>query len=107
MKIGKEGYITSFVGYSTKGEADDEPSRLEVPLMKVQIIEPEPQAVIEQVAAPSSAPVYKPESLIKKKSLLKGIVKTEVEKIYNKRSSCSSAHLPYFCEVSKRSFNEK
>ena len=81
MKIGKEGYITSFVGYSTKGEADDEPSRLEVPLVKVQIIEPEPQAVIEQVAAPSSAPVYKPESLIKKKSLLKGIVKTEVEKI--------------------------
>ena len=83
MKIGKEGYITNFIGYSTKGEADDEPSRLEVPLMKVQIVEPEPepQAVIEKVVVPaSSAPVYKPESLTKKKSLLKGIVKTEVEK---------------------------
>lgn len=84
MKIGKEGYVTNFVGYSTKGEADDEPSRLEVPLMKVQIVqpEPEPQAVIEKVVAPtSSTPVFKPESLTKKKSLLKGIVKTEVEKI--------------------------
>ena len=84
IKIGKEGYITNFIGYSTKGEADDEPSRLEIPLMKVQIgeLEPEPQAVIEKVVEPaSSAPVYKPESLTKEKSLLKGIVKTEVEKI--------------------------
>ncbi len=84
MKIGKEGYITNFVGYSTKGEADDEPSRLEVPLMKVQIVEPEPepQAVIEKVVVPTSpsAPVYKPEALTKKKSLLKGVVKTELEK---------------------------
>ena len=82
MKIGKEGYVTNFVGYSTKGEADDEPSRLEVPLMKVQIVEPEPQAVIEKVvvAPTASTPVYKPESLTKKKSLLKGVVKTEVEK---------------------------
>lgn len=81
MKIVKEGYITNFVGYSTKGEADDEPSRLEVPLMKVQIVEPEPepQAVIEKVPAPS-APIYMPEAITKKKSLLKGIVKTEVEK---------------------------
>ncbi len=82
MKIVKEGYVTNFVGYSTKGEADDEPSRLEVPLMKVQIVEPEPQAVIEKVLVPvaPSAPMYKPEAITKKKSLLKGIVKTEVEK---------------------------
>lgn len=83
IKIGKEGYVTNFIGYSTKGEADDEPSRLEVPLMKVKILEaaPEPQAVIEKVVvAPVSVPVYKPESLTKKKSLLKGVVKTEVEK---------------------------
>jgi outer membrane protein OmpA-like peptidoglycan-associated protein len=84
MKIVKEGYITNFVGYSTKGEADDEPSKLDVPLMKLQIVEPEPepQAVIEKVNAsqPAAAPVYKPEAVTKKKSLLKGIVKTEVEK---------------------------
>ncbi len=84
MKIVKEGYVTNFVGYSTKGEADDEPSRLEVPLMKVPIVEPEPepQAVIEKVVVPvaPSAPMYKPEAITKKKSLLKGIVKTEVEK---------------------------
>jgi outer membrane protein OmpA-like peptidoglycan-associated protein len=84
MKIVKEGYVTNFVGYSTKGEADDEPSKLDVPLMKLQIVEPEPepQAVIEKVNAsqPTAAPVYKPEAVTKKKSLLKGIVKTEVEK---------------------------
>jgi outer membrane protein OmpA-like peptidoglycan-associated protein/tetratricopeptide (TPR) repeat protein len=84
MKIVKEGYVTNFVGYSTKGEADDEPSRLEVPLMKVQIVEPEPepQAVIEKVVVPvaPAAPMYKPEAITKKKSLLKGVVKTEVEK---------------------------
>jgi outer membrane protein OmpA-like peptidoglycan-associated protein len=84
MKIVKEGYVTNFVGYSTKGESDDEPSKLDVPLMKVQIVEPEPepQAVIEKVvvAKAPAAPVYKPESLTKKKSLLKGVVKTEVEK---------------------------
>lgn len=79
MKIVKEGYVTNFVGYSTKGEADDEPSRLEVPLMKVQIVVPEPQAVIEKIVIPT-APMYKPEAITKKKSLLKGIVKTEVEK---------------------------
>lgn len=84
MKIGKEGYVTNLIGYSTKGEADDEPSRLEVPLMKIQIVqpEPEPQAVIEKVDdSIPSAPVFKPESLIKKKSLLKGIIKTEVKKM--------------------------
>ncbi|PWK29067.1 WD40 repeat protein [Arcicella aurantiaca] len=81
MKIMKEGYVTNFVGYSTKGEADDEPSRLDVPLMKVQIVEPEPepQAVVEKVVTPV-APVFTPEAVTKKKSLLKGIVKTEVEK---------------------------
>lgn len=81
MKIMKEGYVTNFVGYSTKGEADDEPSRLDVPLMKVQIVEPEPepQAVVEKVVVPV-APVFTPEAVTKKKSLLKGIVKTEVEK---------------------------
>ena len=83
IKIGKAGYITNFIGYSTKGEADDEPSRLEVPLMKVPIVQPEPesQAVIEKVFTPLPAPMFTPESLIKKKSLLKGIVKTEVEKM--------------------------
>ena len=83
IKIGKEGYVTNFIGYSTKGEADEEPSRLQVPMMKVQIFKPElePQAVIEKVVTPLSAPVFKPESLTKKKSSLKGIVKTEVEKI--------------------------
>ena len=82
MKIVKEGYITNFVGYSTKGEADNKPSRLDVPLMKVQIVEPEPQAVIEKVvvAVAPTTPMYKPEAITKKKSLLKGIVKTEVEK---------------------------
>jgi outer membrane protein OmpA-like peptidoglycan-associated protein len=84
MKIVKEGYVTNFVGYSTKGESDDEPSKLDVPLMKLQIVEPEPepQAVIEKVVVSKTpvAPVYKPESLTKKKSLLKGVVKTEVEK---------------------------
>lgn len=80
MKIVKEGYVTNFVGYSTKGEADDEPSRIEVPLMKLQIVEPEPQAVIEKVVVPT-APMYKPEAITKRKSLLKGIVKTEVEKM--------------------------
>ncbi|MEA5461192.1 OmpA family protein [Arcicella sp. LKC2W] len=81
MKIMKEGYVTNFVGYSTKGESDDEPSRLDVPLMKVQIVEPEPepQAVVEKVVVPV-APVFTPEAVTKKKSLLKGIVKTEVEK---------------------------
>ena len=84
MKIGKEGYVTNLIGYSTKGEADDEPSYLKVSLMKVKIVQPvpEPQAVIEKVAdSMSSIPLFKPESLIKKKSLLKGIVKTEVEKM--------------------------
>jgi outer membrane protein OmpA-like peptidoglycan-associated protein/tetratricopeptide (TPR) repeat protein len=83
MKIVKEGYVTNFVGYSTRGESDDEPSRLDVPLMKVPIIEPEPepQAVIEKVVPPPpAAPVFKPEAVTKKKSLLKGVVKTEVEK---------------------------
>lgn len=86
IKIGKEGYVTNFLGYSTKGESDNEPSHLEVPLMKVKILEvaPEPQAVIEKVEVKvipeSLTPVYKPESLTKKKSLLKGVVKTEVEK---------------------------
>ena len=81
MKIMKDGYVTNFVGYSTKGESDDEPSRLDVPLMKVQIVEPEPepQAVVEKVVVPV-APVFTPEAVTKKKSLLKGIVKTEVEK---------------------------
>ena len=82
IKIVKVGYVTNFVGYSTKGEADDEPSRLKVPLMKVQNVETEPQAVIEKVIVPATpfAPTYKPEAITKKKSLLKGIVKTEVEK---------------------------
>ncbi len=85
MKINKEGYVTNFVGYSTKGESDDEPSRLDVPLMKVPIVaepEPEPQAVIEKIVVTKApaAPVYKPEAVTKKKSLLKGVVKTEVEK---------------------------
>jgi outer membrane protein OmpA-like peptidoglycan-associated protein len=81
MRIVKEGYITNLVGYSTKGESDDEPSRLEVPLMKVPFVEPqpEPQAVIEKVVPP--APVFTPSAVTKKKSVLKGVVKTEVEKI--------------------------
>jgi len=81
MKIKKEGYVTNFVGYSTKGDADDEPSRLEVPLMKLPVVQPEPeiQAVIEKVDV--VAPVFKPESLTKKESLLKGVVKTEIDKI--------------------------
>ncbi len=77
MKIIKSGYVTNFVGYSTKGEADDEPSRLDVPLMKVQIVGSE--IVTEKVVVPV-APVFKPEAVTKKKSLLKGIVKTEIEK---------------------------
>jgi len=84
IKIGKAGYVTNFIGYSTRGEADDEPSRLEVPLMKVRIVEvePEPQAVIEKVSVSPvlPAPVFTAESLIKRSTLLKGIVKKEVEK---------------------------
>jgi outer membrane protein OmpA-like peptidoglycan-associated protein/tetratricopeptide (TPR) repeat protein len=91
LRVTKGGYITNIIGYSTKGEADDAPSRLEVPLMKVQeqIVEQAPPALIIESSKVIPAEVPKNAFIPSEKkfapakksgSVLKGVVKTEIEK---------------------------
>lgn len=86
FKIQKSGHLINTVGYSTIGESDNNPSRIEVPLSKIPEISSIPATLPSLSTTPEKVEVSPilPGSSVKKPvnggSILKGIVKTEVEK---------------------------
>jgi outer membrane protein OmpA-like peptidoglycan-associated protein/tetratricopeptide (TPR) repeat protein len=79
--IKKEGYTSNYLGYSSKGEADNAPSRLEIPLMRLVMTEPISEKPIKADTITPTKPSIPTVGKSDKSSLLKGVIKTEIEKI--------------------------
>jgi hypothetical protein len=80
ISVKREGYNTNVLGFSTKGESDNAPSAMDIPLRK----QGGPIVTQPEVQPKNSAPVeiVQPTDTTKteKVSQLKGVVKTEIEK---------------------------